>query len=460
MKILICCERYYPSVGGVQEVVQQVSEQLVLQGHDVTVATTYLFERTEFVNKGVSIRQFKVAGNLVRGMQGELEEYRSFVTNFDGDALLVKAAQQWTFDALWPILDQIRLYKVFIPCGFSAFYDPEYATYFAKLAHLIFKWDHLIFYSDSYRDIDFVRSLGYKNTTVLPNGSSGEQFAAPLDPQRLAHLSIKDADVVLITVGTLSPMKGQLQILRAFEKIKTSGKSIILIVNAQNPSKSPVWTPVWSEAPLVKQGGYLTKSIRKVKRLTALAQKAWIYLKQHNFPNLCFYVGTYVYKRTVSSKKSYVDEVNKLIKKFEHDPLKKVMLVDLPRDQLIQAYMRADLFLFVSKIECSPLVLYESAAAGTPFLSVPVGNASEIASWTGAGLIISQATTDARGFTEVTDQSLVEAIDQAIVDPKLMRDLGAQGYERTRKYFTWEKIAPHYAEILAGVPCTIQNFRI
>jgi L-malate glycosyltransferase len=35
MKILHCVESYYPSIGGMQAVVRQLSERLVKMGHEV-----------------------------------------------------------------------------------------------------------------------------------------------------------------------------------------------------------------------------------------------------------------------------------------------------------------------------------------------------------------------------------------------------------------------------------------
>ena len=55
MKILHTVEFYHPSIGGMQEVVKQLSERLVLLGHDVTVATTKMSERKESCINGVKI---------------------------------------------------------------------------------------------------------------------------------------------------------------------------------------------------------------------------------------------------------------------------------------------------------------------------------------------------------------------------------------------------------------------
>ena len=70
MRILLCCELYSPSVGGVQQVIQQLAERLVVRGHEVTIATTKLPTRLFSELNGVTIREFKISGNLVRGMEG------------------------------------------------------------------------------------------------------------------------------------------------------------------------------------------------------------------------------------------------------------------------------------------------------------------------------------------------------------------------------------------------------
>src|SRR5687767_485303 len=155
MRILLCCELYSPSVGGVQQVMQQLAERLVVRGHEVTIATTKLPTRLFSELNGVTIREFKISGNLVRGMEGTVAEYRRFVTSQSFDVIMIKAAQQWTFDALWPVLSEIKAGKVFVPCGFSSLYEPAYAEYFRQLPRILQQFDHLIFYASDYRDINF-----------------------------------------------------------------------------------------------------------------------------------------------------------------------------------------------------------------------------------------------------------------------------------------------------------------
>ena len=97
--ILLCCEQYPPSVGGVQEVMRQIAERLAAMGHRVTVATSRHPERgQDVIRNGVRIVSFAVSGNAVKGLSGDIGEYQSFLRNSDFDAILIKAAQQWTFD--------------------------------------------------------------------------------------------------------------------------------------------------------------------------------------------------------------------------------------------------------------------------------------------------------------------------------------------------------------------------
>ena len=67
---------------------------------------------------------------------------------------------------------------------------------------------------------------------------------------------------------------------------------------------------------------------------------------------------------------------------------KNIMIISLSREETVAAYHDADLFLFPSNIECSPLVLFEAMASKTPFLTTDVGNAKEIIEWTNGGELL------------------------------------------------------------------------
>ena len=122
---------------------------------------------------------------------------------------------------------------------------------------------------------------------------------------------------------------------------------------------------------------------------------------------------------------------------------KRVLLLDPPREDVVAAYHSADLFVFGSKIECSPIVLFEAMAAGTPFISADVGNAREIAAWSGSGVVI-PTTQGHNGIAHAKASDMSRKIEDLLSSPSKLRALGASGLEAWNKRFNWEAIAAQY----------------
>jgi glycosyltransferase involved in cell wall biosynthesis len=428
MRLLFCCELYHPSQGGVQEVMRQIAERMVRLGHDVTVATTQLPQRTFDSLNGVRIAEFAVTGNAVRGMTGEVERYRAFVRDFAADAILVKAAQQWTFDALWPALDDIRARKVFIPCGYSGFFEPAYAGYFAAMPGVLRKFDHLIFYATHYRDIDFARANDLSHWSIIPNGASEIEFADP--PRASARAALRDRlaipqdAFVFLTVGSLTGQKGHRELAEAYARLETAGRNTALVINGNVPA-APATLPV---------GGAAARAAQLMRRSLALARR-------EGLAGVARRIGVLWVTPAASLERS--------IDAASADQGKRVLRTNLARADLVALYKAADLFVFASNVEYSPLVLFEAAAAGLPFLSVPVGNAEEIADWTGGG-IICPAPVDERGYTRVDPARLAEAMQAAMAAPERLKALGAEGRRHWLDRFNWARIAKDYEAVLMG----------
>lgn len=498
MRLLFCCEFYFPSVGGVQEVMRQIAERMVLRGHDVTVATTRLANRDFSEHNGVKIVEFSVSGNLVRGMEGEVERYREFVRTFECDAILIKAAQQWTFDALWPDLDLIRARKVLIPCGFSGLFEPHYVSYFQELPAILQKFDHLIFYAEHYRDVDFARRHQLGPFSVLANGASEIEFGVEKDPHfRRAH-GIPEDSALLLTVGSLTGVKGHKELLEAFARLKTTRRHVTFILNGNPPPKpqlmasEPPKPELMASAPKLVEmpvtphlgkrmiGVYRREGVagligrvrhhgqrlsRKwgavLSRCFSVPAKFHRIHKEEGFQGIRLRAMHRIGRRLARSRllrfmpasiRALSDPMAFWMEEAKRDPAKKLLIVsDYSRQELVQAYMAADLFVFASNIEYSPLVLFESVAAGTPFLSVPVGNAEEIARWTGGG-IICPAHKDERGYTRAEPEVLAREIAKAIEDPATLVSLGRSGHAAWKKRYTWDAIASQYEAVLRDVP--------
>ena len=412
MHILFGCQFYAPSVGGVQEVMRQIAERLVARGHQVTVATTKLSTRAFTTLNGVGIKEFAVSGNIVSGMAGEIEQYQEYVVSGEFDVVMVMAAQQWTFDALWPVLDRIKYPKVFVPCGFSGLYEPAYANYFQHIPEVLRKMNHLVFHSTRYRDIDFARERGIEQFSVISCGASEDWFDAPVDALFRVRHGIPEQSFLFLTVGSLTGLKGHLELANAFSRLEVpEGQHATLILNG-------------NEVQLLdaSMGGLFAKVVGLI-RTHGLQYSFRHILKKA--------LGTGTAPQRIASR------INKL------QPNKLVLVTNFPRPELTQAFMAADLFVFASNIEYSPLVLYESAAAGTPFLSVSVGNSEEIARWTGAG-VICPSTVDERGYTRVDEAVLARSMAELMQQRDRLTELGATGKKNWSERFTWKRIANQY----------------
>ena len=437
MRLLFCCELYHPSRGGVQEVMRQIAERLVVAGHDVTVATRRLSERQFASHNGVKICDFEVAGNAIVGMRGEVERYRDFVVNFGADAILIKAAQQWTFDALWPMLDRIKARKVFIPCGFSGLYEKHFEGYFAQMPDVLRKFDHLVFYAEKYRDIDFARAHGLTNYSILPNGASELEFGVPVESTFRERIGIPGEAFVFLTVGSPIDGKGHSQVAEAFSRLENRGRPVTLILNGK-----------WLESsidPAAMAGSDRTgagtsrpgKAFRQISRGMNRAHRIFDAIRTEGW------VGFKIRARANLERWRAGPGIERWIERANAQAGKQVIRTDLPRADVVQAFMAADLFVFASVVEYSPLVLFEAAAAGTPFLSVPVGNAEEIARWTGGGMICG-AEKDGRGYTRVDPSLLAREMERYMESSDLLAKVGAAGRESWRRMFTWQTIAPQY----------------
>jgi L-malate glycosyltransferase len=405
MNILLCCEHFYPSVGGVQKMMYELGMRFVMHGHQVTVATSWRADRTIDVIDGIKIVGFKVTGNAAFGMRGEYENYQQFLVDEDFDFLLVMAAQQWTFDAMLPILDLIDYKKLHIPCGYSGFYLSHYKTYFAEMAQHLRKFDALIYNASNYRDIEFARSNNLSNIHLIPAGASELEFSTPHNATTdiRAQLDIPSDDFIYLSIGAPAYGKGHKEILKAYLCAKIPFSST-LVLNGN-----------YSNIPSVSIGALFSCPRDTLKEIV---------------------------KRIIGRSPANIKRLAASVNKQE----KRVILTDQPRESLIQLYFEADLFLFASHVEYSPLVIFECLAAGLPFLSIPVGNVEEIADWTGGG-VICPGTISSKGFSSADPAVFGSHIRDLSLDRNRLQEIGSNGRKAWFERFTWEKIAAQIEQL-------------
>lgn len=381
MRILHTVEFYYPSVGGAQEVVRQISERLVLLGHDVTIATTKLSERDFTVLNGVRIEEFNIAGNAVRGFRGEIERYTQFLLESDFDVIMNYAAQQWTTDLTLQLLDKISAKKVLVPCGFSGLGLQQYQNYFDQMKTWLKNYDACVYLSSDYQDINFARSCGSaKNGVIIPNGAAAEEFEQQLNIDIRSQLKIPLNHFLILHVGSHTGLKGHKEAIKIFKKAKIKNATLLIVANSF--------------------GGGCTGS--------------------------CF-LAEKLYNYSPFSKLSD----------------KKIIIKSLSRMETIASYQEADLFLFPSNIECSPIVLFESMASKTPFLTTDVGNSKEIIEWTNGGELLPTVKFE-NGSVKADVRKSTEVLEALYNDKDKYQYLSEKGYAAWKNSFTWEIIARKY----------------
>ncbi len=129
---------------------------------------------------------------------------------------------------------------------------------------------------------------------------------------------------------------------------------------------------------------------------------------------------------------------------------KTVLRLDLPREKVVDAFFEADLFVFASKVEYSPLVLFESAAAGTPFLTVPVGNAGRDRALDRRRLAVPGRSRRSRLYQGIASGLGAGNGKGYPFSGLLFASSARQAGKRWLDRFTWAKIAKSYERILRG----------
>ena len=383
MKILFTVESYYPITCGMSEVTQQLSENLVKLGHNVTVATSNpgnaLLENE--IVKGVKIVRFTISGNNVNGIAGDVICYQNFLTNNNFDIVTNFAAQQWATDLCFPVLEKIKAKKVFVPTGFSALYDFRYKNYFKNLEITIKNYDANVFLSNDYRDIQFAQKNKAKNISIIPNGASEAEFTSPYSDKFIRQLGITDSDNVIVLVGSHTGLKGHADAIKIFQKAKLNNSVLIIIAKNSN-------------------------SICNIRC------KASAYL----------------------------------INKMNIINNNRIIVLDTNRKNTVNILKRANLMLFTSNIECSPIVLFESAASKTPFLVTDVGNSREIIKWLKSGqLLPTVISKEGFSFAKIDESSKI--LNKLMNNKHELETMAKRGYKEWIKDFTWEKIAKKYEKL-------------
>lgn len=389
LNILHCVEFYYPSVGGAQEVVKQLSEHMVEMGHRVTVATTKLESRDFKEYKGVKIKEFEIQGNQVRGYTGkDIEKFKEFIVHEKFDVIMNYAAQQWTTDLTFQVIDKIKSKKFLVPCGYSGLYDPTYKQYFKDLPNILKKYNKTIYLSNNYRDIEFARHHNITNTVLIPNGADEREFTSIPEVDRNSmyeKYGIPVDSKIILCVSNHTGQKGHKEAIAAFLKANIENAALVFV------------------------------------------------------GDINLYAGCY--SECVRSQR-----INYWKEKLLRRDGKTIHNIHISRKETLEVYRAAFMFVFLSNIECSPLVLFEASAAGKPFIATGCGNSIEIAKWMGNGRIV-KTKKRKQGYVVADIADSAKQIEKLFNDENTTIHIGLKAKGIWTSKYTWEILAKKYIDL-------------
>jgi glycosyltransferase involved in cell wall biosynthesis len=287
------------------------------------------------------------------------------------------------------------------------------------------KYDMNVFLSNDYRDVNFARKIGVpvKKTVIIPNGAGADEF---LDKSKIyirQRLGIPNDHFLILHVGSHTGVKGHKEAIEIFSRAKIRNSTLFIVGNVL--------------------GGGCSLSCQRRSFFFNLSPRRWL-------------------------------------------DSKRLIVTSLSRNETVASYQAADLFLFPSNIECSPIVLFEAMASKTPFLTSDVGNSVEIVGWSrGAGIVLPtdkdkkgyvrfrildwildsartlkkiffnskprEGIVEAGWFSRVRISESVKILEDIFQDSERREKMAESGFEVWKMRFTWEKIARQYENLYRGL---------
>lgn len=215
MKVLLTSHRFWPSVGGTEEVVASLARHLALLGHDVTVATSdEPGAPAEEAREGYRIRRFKL--RRVSKFRFPGEDYVRFVRDGDWDVAHLHGQRVWSTDHLYRHLKRFRAPAVFTAHGFYQWHVERTplvdAWYYRRVLPRALRHATATALTDAERDE--LAGWGVEGARVIPDGFEPSEFATLPRGFRKEHAFAED-EPLLLYVGGLYPNKRVDRLVRA-----------------------------------------------------------------------------------------------------------------------------------------------------------------------------------------------------------------------------------------------------
>lgn len=381
MKILITTFGFIPDKHGVSLVAYNHAKQLAHSGHDVMVATAYNpLRKISNDDSNIEIKEFKVSGNsqLKSRYHGEISEYIDYIASFEGHIICCHCWQTWATDLAIKAFNKTKAKKILVSHGVSV---NSYLGDLKSLANWLL-WRPYVYF-------DMPRIMNsFDHVVFLSQRIDKDRF---YDRYLAKKIGFHNCSVIPngVELSEFENVNDQFRIQYGIEDYR------------------PVLLCVGNFTELKNQKMVLNIFIQaKIKN------------------SVLVFIG--------SQKNRYSDMLNKMWLESDKDMSTDMMILDhVDRHTIISAYKAADLFINGSKTECFPLVILESMASETPFISTAVGCVPDLPG----------------GYTAKSEIKMVELMHRLIQDEKERKALGKAGKNACRNIYSWRIIGQQYNQL-------------
>lgn len=387
MKIIQVVHRYHPAVGGAENQVKSISEELMRRGHKVSVITTNSLSVLDVPSLFHPFRRKKV--NVWKNEEIEGIDVHRYDALFRFYGFLVTTPMR---KLLTTKADIIHAYGFYITTSLVAMMAAKH------------------------RSIPFL--LTANDATVSLYGSAAKRVCSNMYNQTLGKLLIQNSARVIAVSRTNAEDLVKSGVTE--QKITVIPNGIKLERFLDGTSKS-----IEKNGPIILCVGRISED----KGIDCLIRAAQSVVE--SFPQARFLI--------VGEDYGYLGKLRALVNNLN---IKKSVIFTgrLTDNQLVDVYRSADVFVLPSELEAFGIVVIEAMASGVPVIVSNCGGMKDIVKDGTNGFLFDVG--DAR--------QLAEKIMLFLSDEELRTKLASDGKETVMKSYTIEKVVDKLEELYEG----------
>lgn len=223
-RILIVCDYFWPSVGGVELFAEDLALSLINYGYQVEIACRNLKNRDSLIYKGIKINPFEGDNQINESIRNfEKQQFIELCDkkNFDV-AIAITQPDNWVGEYLKAAIN--KPYLIYMPSiNYDNFVKWRREGYLFELYNRISIADKLIAVSENGWDAHYFRKLDFEYN-FIPHGTTKD--AADIDFR--AEFRISKQKPMLLLVANFWPVKNHIGLFKQFKNLELDCELIVI----------------------------------------------------------------------------------------------------------------------------------------------------------------------------------------------------------------------------------------